>query len=101
MDYGHRSPLLDLFRRGDAGVDVRLIAARGAMATRTEDQIALLVMLADDPDAAVSAQANGRSAALPREALHAFLATAEAPEELRAFFAKRGVQPAVGPVAKT
>jgi hypothetical protein len=100
MDYGHRSPLLDLFRRGDAGADVRLLAARGAMATRTDDQIALLVMLADDRDANVAAQANATIAALPREALCAFLASAEAPDGLRAFFAARGVQPASGPVKK-
>jgi hypothetical protein len=97
MDYGHRSPLLDLFRRGDAGADVRLLAARGAMATRTDDQIALLVMLADDSDPNVAAQANATIDALPREALRAFLGSAEAPDELRSFFAARGVDPSASP----
>ena len=91
MDYGHRSPLVDLFRRGEASPEVRALAARGAVATRTDDQIALLVLLADDGDLQIAAQANATIAALPREAVTAFLARADVPEELRAFFAARDI----------
>ena len=45
MDPGIRSPLVDLFRRGEAARDVRLLAARGALAPREIDQVALLMVL--------------------------------------------------------
>jgi hypothetical protein len=93
MDVSSRSPLLDLFRRGEVGRDLRLLAAKGALAPRALEQLALLILLTDDTDAAVAAQAMATLDSLPAEALRAFLARSEA-AELRSFFAARGVQPA-------
>jgi hypothetical protein len=97
MDPGYRTPLIDLFRRNEATRDVKLLAARGALAPRAHEQVALLVLLADDPDAEVAATTQRTLDGLPHEALGAFLARSDVPAEMRAFFAARGVQPA--PVA--
>ena len=91
MDPGLRSPLIDLFRRGEAGRDVRLLAAQGAMAPRAQEQIALLVLLADDADAEIARTANATIDALPRADLAALLAKSEMPAEIRRFFAARGI----------
>jgi hypothetical protein len=91
MDPGLRSPLIDLFRRGEAARDVRLLAAKGALASRELDQLALLVLLSDDPDPEIAAAANGTLNILPNEALQTFLVRPEVPAEMRDFFAARGV----------
>ena len=88
MDPGYRSPLVDLFLRGGATRDVRLLAARGLWPRPAHEQIALLVVLVDDPDPEIAAQADATISRLPREALDAYLAT-DVPAELRAFFASR------------
>ena len=93
MDVGSRSPLLDLFRRGEVGRDLRLLAAQGALAPRALEQLALLILLSGDTDAAVAAQATATIDSLPVETLRAFLARPEA-AELRTVFAARGVKPA-------
>ena len=96
MDPGYRSPLVDLFLRGGATRDVRMLAARGLLPRPAPEQIALLVVLSDDPDPELAAQANATISRLPREALTDFL-VADASDELRAFFAARGVElPAAG-----
>jgi hypothetical protein len=94
MDPGIRSPLIDLFRRGEAARDVRLLAAKGALAPREIDQLALLVILADDADPEIAGTANATLDMLPIEALRAFLARADVPAEMRDFFAARGILPA-------
>ena len=79
MDPGFRSPLIDFFRRGEVARDVRLLAAQGALAPRAQEQLALLVLLSDDPDpeirratAAHAGRAAARGAArVPRAARHA------------------------------
>ena len=86
MDPGYRSPLVDLFLRGGATRDIRMLAARGLLPRPAHEQIALLVVLSDDPDPELAAQANATISRLPREALVEFLA-ADAPDELRTFFA--------------
>jgi len=91
MDPGLRSPLIDLFRRGEAARDVRVLAAKGALASRELDQLALLVLLSDDPDPEIAAAANGTLNILPSEALQSFLVRPEVPAEMRDFFAARGV----------
>jgi hypothetical protein len=91
MDPGYRSPLVDLFLRGEAARDVRLLAARGLLPRPAHEQIALLAVLADDPDAEIAGHANATIARLPREALDDFLST-DVPVELRAFFAARAAQ---------
>jgi hypothetical protein len=95
MDPGIRSPLLDLFRRGEAARDVRLLAAKGALAPREIDQLALLVMLSDDADPEIAGAANATLDTLPLEPLRAFLGRADVPAEMRDFFAARsGILPA-------
>ena len=91
MDPGIRSPLIDLFRRGEASRDVKLTAAQGALAPREVDQLALLMLLAGDQDAEVAGLANATLDRLPEDALRSFLGGTEASTEMRDFFAARGV----------
>jgi len=91
MDPGLRSPLIDFFRRGEVPRDIRLLAAQGAMAPRAQEQIALLVLLSDDPDPEIGRTANVTINGLPREDLGALLANSETPNEVRQFFAARGI----------
>jgi hypothetical protein len=89
MDPGIRSPLIDLFRRGEAARDVRLLAARGALAPRDIDQVALLMVLSDDGDNEIASIANATIDTLPLEAVRAFLSRTDVPVEMRNFFAGR------------
>jgi hypothetical protein len=86
--------LIDFFRRGEVPKDVRLLAAKGALAPRAHEQLALLVLLTDDPDPDVAATANATIDALPQEALRAFLARSDVSAGVRDFFAARGILPA-------
>lgn len=94
MDPGLRTPLVDVFRRGEASQEVRLLAAAGVLAPRAHEQLALLMLLSDDPDQEVATRANATLGGLPDAALRAFLARADVPAEMRTFFADRGIQPA-------
>jgi hypothetical protein len=69
------------------------MAARGILAPRAHEQLALLVLLSDDVDAEVAAESTATIGKLPTAALTAFLARADVPGEIRAFFAARGIQP--------
>ena len=93
MDPGIRSPLIDLFRRGEAARDLRLLAAQGALTPRELDQLALLVLLSDDADAEVATSARATLDKLPVDPLRAFLARADVPGEIREFFARRNITP--------
>jgi hypothetical protein len=93
-DPGFRSPLIDFFRRGEVARDVRLLAAQGALAPRAQEQLALLVLLADDPDPEVARSAAATLDALPVEPLQGFLARPDVPDEMKAFFAGIGIVPA-------
>jgi hypothetical protein len=97
MDSGYRSPLIDLFLRGDADVATRMIGAQGALGLRAHEQLALLMILAGDPDHGVALQAETTLVSLPVPALSAFLARPEVSDAMRVFFAARGVQPAAPP----
>ncbi len=97
MDPGFRSPLVDFFRRGEVARDVRLLAAEGALAPRAHEQLALLIMLADDPDPDVARSAVVTIRNLPEAPLRAFLARADVPDEMRAFFGVQGIEPAATP----
>jgi hypothetical protein len=99
MEPGLRSPLVDFFLRGEVASDVRLMAAQGALAPRAHEQLALLILLSDDPDAAISTSANATLDALPVEPLQAFLARSDVPEQMRDFFATRGVTPGALPAS--
>jgi hypothetical protein len=94
MDPGVRSPLLDFFLRGDVSREVRLMAARGALAPRALEQVALLMVLVDDADEEVVMAARDTLDRLPCPALAGFLARGDVPGQMRAFFADRGVSPA-------
>ena len=99
MDPGYRSPLIDLFRRGEAARDVRMLAAEGVLAPRAHEQLALLVLLSDDPDPDVAQHANATIGSLPVEALRGFLARSDVPKEIVQFFAGRGIEPGAAPAA--
>ena len=95
MDPGFRSPRIDFFRRGEVARDVRMLAAQGALAPRAQEQLALLVMLSDDPDPEIRRATGVTLDALPLEPLRAFLARSDTPPEMRAFFATHGIEVAV------
>lgn len=97
MGAGFTTPLLDFFRRGDVERDLRLLAARGALAPRAQEQLGLLILLVDDRDAEVAAVAEATLQAIPRDSLAQFLARSDVPSEMRSFFAARGVEPADAP----
>ncbi len=88
------TPLLDFFKRGEVARDVRLLAAQGALAPRAHEQLAILVLLLDDPDPEIRATADETLNRIPEEALKAFLARSDVSVDLREFFADRGVFPA-------
>lgn len=97
MEPGYKSPLIDFFRRTDTSRDVRLLAAQGALSPSAHEQLALLVLLADDGDQDIAATARLTLEALPARALRDFLARADVPAEMKAFFAARGVMPSDRP----
>jgi len=96
MDVGFRSPLLDFFKRGEVARDVRLLAARGALAPRAIEQIALLALLTEDGENEIRAAAEATLAAIPENALALFLGRADVPDGMRAFFRGRGIEPVAG-----
>jgi hypothetical protein len=97
VEPGLRTPLLDFFRRGEVARDIRLLAAQGALAPRAHEQLALLMLLVGDHDPEVSGAAEATLAAIPRASLQGFLARSDAGNELREFFARRGIEPAGAP----
>lgn len=97
MDAGFRTPWLDCFRRGEVELDVRLQAARGLLAPRPAEQLALLALLTGDRDPAVASAAEDTLRAVPRDRIEGLLARTDAPAELRAFFEQRGVNAAAVP----
>jgi hypothetical protein len=101
MESGFRSPLIDFFRRGEVARDVRMMAAEGALAPRAHEQLALLIFLSDDADPDIAASANTTLDALPVEPLQAFLARSDVPEQMRDFFATRGVRVGDQPATDT
>ena len=97
VDGTFRSPLLDYFRRGEAPVDERLLAARGVVAPRAQEQLELLVLLRKDSDPGVAAAAEATLETIPMEALSVFVERSDTSAELRAFFQARGVRAAAAP----
>lgn len=92
------TPLLDFFKRGDVARDVRLLAAQGGLAPRAHEQLALLVLLLEDPDQEIREVADGTLNNIPVEVLQAFLARSDVSVGLREFFGDRGVFPAEIPL---
>lgn len=99
-DSGFRSPLTDFFRRGEVASDVRLLAAQGAIAPRVHEQVALLLLLSDDPDPAVARTARDTIDRLPPPAIARFIGRKDVPEPMRAFFVARGIEPVEGAYAE-
>jgi hypothetical protein len=95
------TPFLDFFRRGEVARDIKLLAARGALAPRAHEQLGLLVLLVADADPEIAAAAEATLAIIPGEALAAFLARPEASAEVRTFFAGRGITPAAAAGVET
>jgi hypothetical protein len=93
MDSSFRTPLLEIFRRGDVPRDVRLLAAQEATAPNAIDQLSLLALLAEDADTDVRSAAEATLARVPSDTIGACLARRDAPEDLRTFFVARGVVP--------
>jgi hypothetical protein len=91
------TPLLDYFRRGDVDRDLRLVAARGAFATRAQEQAGLLMLLVSDSDPEVAGTAEATLKAVPADVLGRFLARSDVSSDIRAFFSARGVEPAGSP----
>jgi hypothetical protein len=92
MEPGVRTPLVDFFRRGEVAHDVKLLAAQGAVAPQPLEQLALLVLLSDDPSPEVAAAACDTIAHLSRDQLGPFLGRPDVPDEIRRFFASRGIE---------
>ena len=88
------TPLLDFFKRGEVDRDVRLQAAQGTIAPRAHEQLAILVLLLEDPDREIREIADDTLNQIPVDALEKFLASADVPVDLREFFGDRGIFPA-------
>jgi hypothetical protein len=91
IDPGVRTPLVDSFRRGEVARDVRLQAAQGAMAPRGVEQLALLLILADDAEPDVRETAGATLKAIPRSALENLSARRDVPAEMRRWLEEQGV----------
>ena len=50
MEAGFSTPFLDIFKRGGADRDIRLLAAQGALGLLVDEQRSLLELLAGDAD---------------------------------------------------
>jgi hypothetical protein len=87
------TPLLDFFKRGEVDREIRMEAAQGTLAPRAYEQLAILVLLVEDPDAEVRATAEETLAKIPAEVLKTFLARSDVPLGMREFFADRGIFP--------
>lgn len=99
MDAGLRTPLLDWFRRGEAPLDVRLLAAGNGLPATGTEQVALLALLAEDADASVRERAARTIRDAPANLIGAIIARSDAPAALRAFYRARGIAAAREPAA--
>ncbi len=97
MDCGLKTLLLDSFRKPDVPREVRLDAALGQVAPRGQEQLALLALLVDDPDAEVREAAERTLTSIAPAPLAAVLARSDTPADLVRFFAGRGITPVPGP----
>ncbi len=75
---------------------MRMHAAQGAVAPRVHEQVALLMLLADDPDSAIARTARDTIDRLPAVAVGRFIGRKDVSEPMRAFFVARGVEPVEG-----
>jgi hypothetical protein len=92
MDALYQTPLLDCVRRGEVAADIRMLAAQGILAPRALEQLALLAWLVHDTDPAIRTAAETTLGRIPRSMLSRFLANRDVPDDLREFFARRGIE---------
>ena len=90
---------VDFFRRGDVARDVKLLAARGALAPSAAEQLALLVLLTEDPDPDVSGMAMATLDMIPPASIAAFIGRPDVSDAVRSFYAARGIAPSADPAA--
>lgn len=91
MDIAHGTPLVDAFRRGDVAREVRLSAARGALAPRAPEQLALLVLLCRDDDHEVAGAARATLGRIAPERLRAAADAPDTPSDVREFLEAAGL----------
>jgi hypothetical protein len=91
MEIGLRTPLIDMFRRGEVARDVRLLAAQGGVAPTPLEQIGLLALLSDDQEGEVRVAAQDAIAKMPVEFVSRVIARSDVPRELREFYVARGI----------
>lgn len=96
MDAPFSTPLFDMFRRGEVAHDIRMLAAQGVLAPRATEQLALLVLLCGDANPGIRAAAEETVSRIPGALLAAFLGRPDVADDVRAFFAARGVVPVAG-----
>jgi hypothetical protein len=85
------TPLLDVFKQGEVERDVRLLVAQGVLAPRAHEQLAILVLLLEDPDPEIRRAADATLDRIPGGVLKAFLARSDVPVGLRERLGDRGV----------
>ena len=78
-----------MFRHGDADLEIRLHAARGALAPRAHEQLALLMVLSGDSDPRVREAAAETIDRIPAPTLAAFIGRADVPESMRQWYGSR------------
>ena len=93
MDALYQTPLLDCVRRGEVAADIRMLAAKGLLAPRALEQLALLAWLVRDTDSAIREAAETTLSRIPPMMLARFLANRDLPDDLLEFFARRGIVP--------
>lgn len=87
------TPLLDFFKRGEVSRDVRISAARGELAPRAYDQLAILMILVDDAEPEIRETAEATLGKIVPDALKRFLGRSDTPAAMLDFFARRGIKP--------
>jgi len=87
------TPLLDFFKRGEVSRDVRLSAAKGELAPRAYEQLAILMLLVDDADLEIRDTAEATLQKISADTLKKFLGRSDTPGAMLDFFAKRGIKP--------
>lgn len=75
MEAGFQTPFLDIFKHGGVDREIRLMAARGDLGLRAEEQRSLLELLVGDPDLEIAKIAEAALKAEPMEQ-----ATVDAPQ---------------------
>lgn len=83
VDYGIHTPLVDLFTREDLPVDMRLLAATNQVSADPVEQVALLALLADDPEPQVASQALATWHAVPAASVADLITHADTSDALR------------------